>query len=189
MSKKLLITMLVVSLASSSCFAGMFDWFWGKEKEVVKQEETIFDSIRQNITSMEKQFTEWKDNITEKLSQVFDTPKVTSDYDKAKKLYVIEVELPGYEENEIQIQGRIAEKQKYLLIKAVKTQTTKEKQEKEDHATYKTTAEAKSFQTTRTLPSEAIVEKASWTYKNGMLRIEIPYQEKQVDIIDIKKGN
>lgn len=174
MKKIILALALATAFAQPANATGFFDWFSSKDDSSI-DDSSIFERARKSITEsiekMEESFLEFRQELSEQLY----TPKVTSDYDTKKGVYFVEVELPGYEEKEIRIQAKISKDERMLTIKASKEKTTNSKQEKS------------SFQTTRTLPKNVHPEKANWTYKKGVLRIEMPTEAKPVTIIDIKK--
>ena len=127
--------------------------------------EEIKEEISETMTKMENSFEKIKDKISK--SKLF-KPATVSSYDKEKEIYFITIELPGYEEENIKIKAKITDKKQQIIVTA--------EQEK------------KSVKITKSIPKNVKIKKSSWTYKNGILRIEFPTEKKKIEEIEIKKS-
>ena len=140
--------------------------------------ESMFKEMQNSIEQLEKDFKQLHDGFS------IAHPKIISNYDKKNNLYFIEIELPNYKENEIDIDVKFIDDQQLLTVTAQKKEELKEqKKEKESF-----TSKQQMFQTTRILPSEIDIEKGEWSYKKGILRIEFPATNiEKIKCVKIKK--
>jgi len=96
-----------------------------------------------------------------------------SDVYETENSVIAVFEIPGVEKEDIELmvsEDRIE----------VSTKKKKEEEEKKK-GYYRYEAEAKAYYRMISLPAKVIPEKAEATYKNGVLRVEIPKKEKKLE--------
>jgi HSP20 family protein len=150
-----------------------------KETVRAKEQETGFWSgwIMEGAERIAREARKLSEAIKSKIAS-FAPAVTTGEIEKNKKKYFfIEVELPGYKKDDINVEIKEVAKQKIIVIKAkkkvltdVKTKTgvKKESIEREAHVE-------------RTLPEHVNFEKPkeiSRKYETGVLRIEMPIEDK-----------
>lgn len=150
--------------------------------------ENLFDLIQKQMDQMKKEFSDIKsqmDVMSEKME--LELPKVESGYSQDKKTYFLKVQLPGFDEKDIEIKAKSTDAEKFIMIsvekKSQKEEVTKQKTfEKKEFK-----AGSRSFETSQSLPQDAIIEEIKWSYKDGILEITIPVKQQPGDnIISIK---
>ena len=134
-----------------------------------------FEGVRRLHDEMDRMFNRVLGNIPtvsrkdiEKYGR-FRMPRC--DVQETEKSVIATVELPGVEKSDIQL--NVSERN--IEVKVEKKQ---EKEVKKKGA-YSYAAESKQFYRSIPLPTEVIASEADATYKNGILKVEIPKTKKE----------
>lgn len=122
---------------------------------------------------MNRLFGNWDDESEEEFDKGF--RKAWTDFRESENEYLIAVELPGMEKEDIDLE--VGEDS--IAIKAEKKQEKKQK----DEGNYSYAESYSGFARVISLPENADSEKVDAEYKNGVLKIKIGKKKKE------KKGN
>ena len=136
---------------------------WDKEKE--NRELTPFDALRSDFNSLVKDFF-GESELSSHFSGTF-SPKV--DIREDEKAYIVEAELPGIDEKDIDVQLNNS----VLTIKG----EVKEEHENKDKKNYRMERRYGSFTRSFGLPEEVKADEIKASYKKGILKIELPKDE------------
>jgi len=142
----------------------------------------LSDGFQNIMERMEQDFKKLKEEFSK--IKLFG-PKTTTWYDEKNKLYKVQIELPGYEKDDIEVSvDTTEEKKQILMIRAAKKFVEKDLEGKE------ITKESKTFKWSETLPADAKGHETTANYKDGILLLEIPVEVKEkTKVVTIKIKN
>lgn len=120
-------------------------------------------------------FPTFLDEASDMAVRAFGTQPLLNIYEKDNSIFV-EAELPGFNLKDIEI--TITGDQ--LKITGKSRVTNEENEDKKNRRYFITEISEKSFTRTVTLPYEVIAENAKATFKDGMLKLEVPKSEKAI---------
>lgn len=105
-------------------------------------------------------------------------PAITQTYDKSKKMYILRIDLPGYEEEDISIHTTETASGTFLHVSAKKEHRVETKTKTETEIKFEKKEEAKKFEISEKLKPDADSTRINWKYKDKILTIKIPQKSK-----------
>jgi HSP20 family protein len=152
-------------------------WKWGEKQVPVKRvEQDPIDTINQNLNRLFDDFFYGSSLIP--FNQNWGSFNPSIDVTETDKDYKVSAELPGLDENDIEVS----------LDRNILTISGEKKTEKEDKDQnyYRMERSYGSFQRCLSFPSNIESDNINANFKNGALQITIPKQPRPVKKIEIK---
>lgn len=179
--KKLFLTVLFLASSTIPCsakHAGVTDE-WSFSRWFSEGFHNIMHRIERDVTKLKREVA--------KLNLL--GPKITRRVDKQKNIIFLDIELPGYDEEDIKVTIEVKGKVKKLFVKANKDEAATKTTPVVMHVTSSiktpslvkkqtSTSEGEAFLLKEKLPKNVIEDQAAWTYEKGILRIELPFKKK-----------
>jgi HSP20 family protein len=160
------------------------NWFKRKPLPAKREDTTLWGDMDQDMQKFFENFAEFgsmggllprlfKSNVGSDMKVL---PKV--DFSETDKAYLVEAELPGVKEEDINIS---LSKEGVLTIQGKRD--TKEEQKERNY--YRLERSYGSFERAIVLPVDCDADKIDASFKNGMLNLHIP--KKEPDATEVKK--